>query len=134
MEGRCDLRKSTTGTVVAERCGMLPSGREARGDIDHRRRTTQHPAVRTARWGRGVRCNAAGTDRRIDNVKRLTPGWGIESFAELGSDQTAAEALQEAETAAGLGVTVVIGARGAARAPGSSYRSTQPVIDVGLTA
>ena len=81
-----------------------------------------------------MRCNAAGTDRRIDTVKHLTRGWGIESFATLGSDQTAAEALQEAETAVGLAVTVVTGAEGAVRAFGSSYRSTHPVIDVGRTA
>ena len=37
------------------------------------------------------------TDRRIDNVGRLTPGAGIET----GSDLTAAEALQEAETEVG---------------------------------
>ncbi len=97
MEGRCDLRKLTTGTVVAERRDVLSSGREARGDIDRRGRTTQPPVVRTTQWGRVVRCNAAGTDRRIDTVKHLTRGWGIESFATLGSDQTAAEALQEAE-------------------------------------
>ena len=37
------------------------------------------------------------TDRRIDNVGRLTPGAGIET----GSDLMAAEALQEAETEVG---------------------------------
>ena len=50
--------------------------------------------VRAAQWGRVVRCNAVVANRRIDDVKHLTPGWGIESFAELGSDQTATEALQ----------------------------------------
>ncbi len=40
---------------------------------------------------------------RIDNVKRLTPGVGIESLTLLGSDQKAAEALQEAETEVGAG-------------------------------
>ena len=67
-------------------------------------------------------------------MKRLTPGWGIESFAELGSDQTAAEALQEAETEVGLGVMVVSGANGSVRATGPACRTTDPVIDVGLTA
>ncbi len=62
-------------------------------------------------------------DRRIDNVKPLTPWWGIASLTKLDSDQKAAEALQEAETAVGLAVTVVIGAKGATRASGSSYRS-----------
>jgi hypothetical protein len=41
------------------------------------------------------------TDRRIDNVGHLTPGAGIESPTRRGSDQTAAEALQEAETEVG---------------------------------
>ena len=41
------------------------------------------------------------TDRRIDNVGRLTPGAGIESSTQMGSDLTAAEALQEAETEVG---------------------------------
>ena len=41
--------------------------------------------------------------RPIDNVKRLTPGVGIESLTLLGSDQKAAEALQEAETEVGVG-------------------------------
>jgi hypothetical protein len=107
MEGHRDLRKFTTGTVVAERCGVLSSGREARGDINRRRVRAQHPVVRTGQWGRAVRCSAAATDRRIDNVKRLTPWWGIESLTTLDSDQKAAEALQEAETEVGLGPMVV---------------------------
>jgi hypothetical protein len=41
------------------------------------------------------------TDRRIDNVGQLTLGAGIESPTRTGSDQTAAEALQEAETEVG---------------------------------
>ena len=41
------------------------------------------------------------TDRRIDNVGHLTLGAGIESPTRTGSDQTAAEALQEAETGFG---------------------------------
>jgi hypothetical protein len=44
-----------------------------------------------------------GRFERIDNVKRLTPGVGIESLTLLGSDQKAAEALQEAETEVGVG-------------------------------
>jgi hypothetical protein len=134
MEECRDLQKSSTVTVVAQRCDALSAGRETRGDNGRRRLRTQQPAVRTARWGRVVRHSATVTDRRIDDVKRLTRGWGIESFAEFNSDQTAAEALQEAETEVGFGVRVVIGAKGAVRAPGSSYRTTHPVIDVGLTA
>ena len=67
-------------------------------------------------------------------MKPLTPRWRIESFTESDSDQAATEALQEAETEVGLGVTVVNGAKGAERAPGSSYLTIHPVIDVGLTA
>jgi hypothetical protein len=134
MEERRHLQKFTAGTVVAQRCDVLSSGREATGNIDHRRMRAQHPTVRTARWGRVVRCNATVTDRRIDNVKRLTPGWEIESFAESGGDRTAAQALQEAETEVGLGVMVVTGATGAVRAAGPACRTTDPVIDVGLTA
>jgi hypothetical protein len=47
------------------------------------------------------------TDRRIDNVGLLTLGAGIESPTRTGSDQTAAEALQEAETEVGTAVKVV---------------------------
>jgi hypothetical protein len=123
MEECRDLQKFTTEPVVAQRCDTLSSGREAKGEIDRCRVRTQCPVVRTARWGRAVRCSAAATNRRIDDVKRLTPGWGIESFATWDSDQTAAEALQEAETEVGLGVMAVTGAKGALRALGSSYRS-----------
>ncbi len=103
MEGCHDLRKPIIETVVAQRCGVLSSGREARGDIARRRVRAQHPATRTALCERATRYTAAGTDRRIDNVKRLTPWWGIESLTKLNSDQTAAEALQEAETEVGVG-------------------------------
>ena len=44
------------------------------------------------------------TDRQIDNVKRLTPRWRIESLTKFGSDQAATEALQEAETEVGVGI------------------------------
>ena len=65
------------------------------------------------------------TDRRIDNVGRLTPGAGIET----GSDQTAAEALQEAETEVGTAEK----AASRHRCSGPS-RSPDPVIDLGITA
>ena len=68
-------------------------------------------------------------DRRIKNVGRLTPGAGIETSTQMGSDQTAAEALQEAETEVGTAVWVASEARVAGHS-----RSTVPVIDVGLTA
>ena len=54
-------------------------------------------------WGWVAGRVSTGTDRRIDNVKRLTPGVGIESLMLSGSDQKAAEALQEAETEVGVG-------------------------------
>ncbi len=107
MEGHRDLRKFTTATVVAQGGDALSSGRGARGDIYRRRARAQRPVVRTDQWGRAVRCSAAATDRRIDNVKHLTPWWGIESLTTLDSDQKAAEALQEAETEVGLGPMVV---------------------------
>ena len=68
-------------------------------------------------------------DRRIDNVGCLTPGAGIETSTRMGSDLMAAEALQEAETEVGTTVWVASEARVAGH-----FRSTDPVIDVGLTA
>ena len=67
-------------------------------------------------------------------MKRLTPGVGIESLTKLDSDQTATEALQEAETEVGVGVMVDRDTNAAVRAAGQSYRSTNTAIDVGLTA
>ena len=69
------------------------------------------------------------TDRRIDNVGLLTLGAGIESPTRTGSDQTAAEALQEAETVVG---TTRKG-RSGVRVLGPP-RPTDKVIDIGLTA
>ncbi|GIF24812.1 hypothetical protein Ate02nite_75420 [Paractinoplanes tereljensis] len=59
----------------------------------------------------------------------LTLGAGIESPTRTGSDQTAAEALQEAETEVGAPERVD-------RKGGMSdvRRSTEKVIDIGLTA
>ena len=68
-------------------------------------------------------------DRRIRNVGRLTPGAGIETSTQMGSDQTAAEALQEAETEVGVAVKVDPGVRFA-----GLHRSTDTAIDLGLTA
>jgi hypothetical protein len=76
-----------------------------------------------------------GTDRGIDNVKPLTPSGGIESFAQFGSDQTAAQALQVTETEVGVGNRGWIGVRTpAVRPTAQSYRSAYPVIELGLTA
>ena len=69
------------------------------------------------------------TDPRIDNVGRLTPGAGIESSTRMGSDQTAAEALQEAEAEVGVAVKVDRGSGLPA-----VLRSTETAIAVGLTA
>ena len=59
----------------------------------------------------------------------LTLGAGIESPTRTGSDQTAAEALQEAETEVGTAVKVDR-EFGLPACP----RSTNKVIDIGLTA
>lgn len=72
-------------------------------------------------------------NRRIDNVARLTPKTGIESSTRMGSDQMAAEALQEAETEVGVEAPGVPG-RGVAGAAKPPSRSTDLAIDVGLTA
>jgi hypothetical protein len=61
-------------------------------------------------------------------VGRLTLGAGIESPTRTGSDQTAAEALQEAET--GIGASAVDRMFGLP----TCRRSTKKVIDIGLTA
>ncbi len=55
----------------------------------------------TERWSANRKA-----DRQIDSVGRLTPGAGIEISTQMGSDQKAAEALQEAETEVGVAVKV----------------------------
>ena len=64
----------------------------------------------------------------------LTLGAGIESPTRTGSDQTAAEALQEAETEVGVAEWLIgvrtLPVRGAGQTYRSAYRST----DLGLTA
>ena len=115
MEVHHDLRKFIPERSIAESCGVLSSGREARGDIVRHRTTVQHAAVAVARLGLPV----AGMDRQIDNVKRLTPRWRIESLTKLGSDQAATEALQEAETEVG----VVVKADRTAVPPVGGWRS-----------
>ena len=130
MEVHRDLRKLMSAGVVAQRRGALSSGRDARGVEHHHRVSAQRPEVGT-RWQSRT---AVGTDREIDNVKRLTLGVGIESLMRLGSDQTAAEALQVAETEVGvaewsIGVRT-LPVRGAGQTYRSAYRST----DLGLTA
>lgn len=130
MEVHRDLRKLMSAGVVAQRRGALSSGRDARGVEHHHRVSAQRPEVGT-RWQSRT---AVGTDREIDNVKRLTLGVGIESLMRLGSDQTAAEALQVAETEVGVRWRVDRGGTFAGRAAGQTYRSTETVIELGLTA
>lgn len=79
MEARHDLRKFIAEFAVAQRRGVISSGRDASDGVG-RVVTVQH--------------------RR--NVGRLTPWAGIESSTATGSDQTATEALQEAETEVGV--------------------------------
>lgn len=137
MQARHDLRKFITELPVAQRGAVLSSGRELP--------VPGRPVRGIARSGEMTspgRVRAPGEtdqrhdgrhegqmDRRIDNVGRLTPGAGSESSTRMGSDQTAAEALQEAETEVGTAVSV--GSR--ARVAGHS-EPADPVIDVGLTA
>jgi hypothetical protein len=130
MEVHHDLRKFITELPVAQRCVVLSSGREGDCDRDPRRVTVQHKAVSDDRAGVGRSPNGS----RINNVGRLTPGAGIESSTGLTSDQTAAEALQVAETEVGVRRMVDRGANAAVRAAGQTSRSTETVIDVGLTA
>ena len=112
MKARHDLRKFITELTVAQRCAVLSSGRDAQRGAD-RVVTVQHRK----------------------NVGRLTPWAGIESSTVMGSDQTAAEALQEAETEVGVTGNGLIGVRTwAVRADGSAYRSADPSTDLGLTA
>jgi hypothetical protein len=102
MEAHHDLRKFITESAVAQRCGVLSSGRDASGTDDPARVTAQPaavPAVTIAPLG-------VGMDRVFINVGRLTLGAGIESSTAMGSDLWAAEALQEAETEVGVGVMI----------------------------
>jgi hypothetical protein len=99
MEVDHDLRKFIAETPVAQRRGMLSSGREASGNVRSPHRTVQR---RTVSATRGTRAGAE-VELQIDNVGRLTPGAGIRSSTAMGSDLWAAEALQEAETEVGVG-------------------------------
>ena len=103
MEARHDLRKFITELAVAERGPVLSSGREHLVPGRPGRVIAHCGEMTTARQVR-TSLNTdrrPETDRRIDNVGLLTLGAGIESPTRTGSDQTAAEALQEAETEVG---------------------------------
>ena len=131
MEARHDLRKFITELPVAERGAVLSSGREVLVPSRLGREIAQRGGMTTARLVRTLpkTDQRPETDRRIDNVGHLTLGAGIESSTRTGSDQTAAEALQEAETEVGTHVKVDR-ERGLSAVP----RSTNKVIDIGLTA
>ena len=103
MEARHDLRKFITELPVAERGAVLSSGRDVLVPSRLGREIAQRGEMTTARLVRTLpkRDQGPETDRRIDNVGLLTLGAGIESPTRTGSDQTAAEALQEAETEVG---------------------------------
>jgi hypothetical protein len=131
MEARHDLRKFITELPVAERGAVLSSGREVLVPSRLGREIAQRGGMTTARLVRTSpkTDQRPETDRRIDNVGHLTLGAGIESPTRTGSDQTAAEALQEAETEVGVAAKVD-------RSSGSPavHRSTDTAVDLGLTA
>jgi hypothetical protein len=130
MEAHHDLRKFITELPVAQRCGVLSSGREVDYDLDPRGVTGWHTAVPAT--GRAPGSHRA--DRESRNVGRLTPGAGIESPTAMNSDQTAAEALQEAETEVGVAGMDDRSADAAVRGAGQTYRSAYRSTDLGLTA
>ena len=131
MEARHDLGKFITELPVAERGAVLSSGREVLVPGRPGRGIAQRGGMTTARLVRTSpkTDQRPETDRRIDNVGHLTLGAGIESPTRTGSDQTAAEALQEAETVVG---TTRKG-RSGVRVLGPP-RPTDKVIDIGLLA
>jgi hypothetical protein len=131
MEARHDLGKFITELAVAERGAVLSSGRELLGPRYPVQKIALCGGTATSKWVRvtGKPDQRLETDRRIDNVGRLTPGAGIESSTRMGSDQTAAEALQEAETEVGVAVKV-----GRGTGLPAVQRSTDTAVDLGLTA
>ncbi|WP_328464184.1 hypothetical protein OHA21_40020 [Actinoplanes sp. NBC_00393] len=134
MEARHDLRKFITELAVAQRGVVLSSGRELLGPESGGQMIAQCRVMVSMRSVPGHRQGSVTrNNRRIDNVVRLTPETGIESSTRMGSDQMAAEALQEAETEVGVAVKVdrmsVL-----AQTADSLRRSADPAIEVGLTA
>jgi hypothetical protein len=100
MEADHDLRKFITETAVAQRRGMLSSGREASGAV---RLTAGGRAAHGGLGDGGGRAGRGSGNNQIHNVGRLTPGAGVGSSTAMGSDLWAAEALQVAETEVGVG-------------------------------
>jgi len=103
MEGRCDLRKFITELPVAERGAVLSSGRGLLVPAARSRRSRS-----VARWWRrggcGLHRNGSATRNGSRNWQcgAAHSGGGIEGPTQMDSDQTAAEALQEAETEVGV--------------------------------
>jgi hypothetical protein len=102
MEGRRDLRKFISESRVAQRRGMLSSGRTA--TLDGTGALGWTPA-------------GTGADGEIDAARRLTPSAGIESSPAMGSDLWAAEALQR-QGAKSVPVTIDRDADAAVRVAG----------------
>jgi hypothetical protein len=102
MEAHHDLRKFITESAVAQRCGVLSSGRDASSVVDPVRVTVQPMAVPAVT----IAPSGVGADGLSINVGQLTLGAGIDSSTAMGSDLWAAEALQEAETEVGVGVMI----------------------------
>jgi hypothetical protein len=130
MEAHHDLRKFITELPVAQRCAVLSSGREVDCDERLRRVTVQYTAVPA----NGRTPGGRRTDRDIEMWDDSLQGRGSRSSTAMGSDQKAAEALQEAETEVGEAGMVDRGADAAVRGAGQTYRSAYRSIDFGLTA
>jgi hypothetical protein len=102
MEARHDLGKFITELTVAQRGAVLSSGQELLGS-ESGEKIAQCRVMVAMRSVPGHRPRSVTRiNRRIANVARLTPKTGIESSTRMGSDQMAAEALQEAETEVGV--------------------------------
>ncbi|MBO3742072.1 hypothetical protein [Actinoplanes flavus] len=95
MEARHDLGKFITELSVAQRGVVLSSGRGVSGELMIAQGGVMVSTRSVPSHRRG---SVDRNNRRNDNVVRLTPEAGIETSTRMGSDQKAAEALQEAET------------------------------------
>ncbi|GAA2496242.1 hypothetical protein [Winogradskya humida] len=130
MEAHHDLRKFITELPVAQRCAVLSSGRDADcNTASHRVTVWDKDVPATGRAPGGDR-----TDREIEMWGCSLQGRGSSSSTAMGSDQTAPEALQEAETEVGVAGMVDRDAGAAVRGAGQTCRSAYRSIDFGLTA
>ena len=134
MEARHDLRKFITELTVAQRGAVISSGRELLGSESGDQMIAQCGVMVPMRSVADRRSRSMSrNNRRIGDVARLTPKTGIESSTRMGSDQMAAEALQEAETEVGVAVSDER-KRGRYGLCSPPRRSTDPAVEVGLTA